>query len=66
MNVIEKIYYTWMILVIPTSIFGWMFFADHEEEHPILLNIVGAFICLPLVIGLVVIVIWGIIQIWQG
>ena len=66
MNVAEKIYYTWLILVIPTSLCGWMLFDDHEEKHPILFNFMCAFICLPIAIGLIAILVWGIVQVWQG
>lgn len=65
MTILEKIYYTWLIITIPTSLFGWLFFDDPEEDHPILLNIMGAFIWLPIGIGLIVIFIWGIMQVWQ-
>ena len=66
MNIAEKIYYTWLILVIPTSLLGRMFFNDPEKEHPILLNIMGAFIWLPIAIGLASMLIWAVVQVWQG
>lgn len=28
MGVFEKIWYTWLILIIPLSLFGWMFFDE--------------------------------------
>lgn len=65
MNILEKIYYTWLILVIPTSLCGWMLFDEDEQEHPILLNIMCMFIWLPIVIGLVSMLIWGVVQVWK-
>lgn len=64
MTIVEKIYYTWLILAIPASLIGWMFFEDPEEEHPILWNLLCAFIWLPIVIGLAAILIWAVVQVW--
>ena len=66
MNILEKIYYTWTIIVIPTSLFGWIFFdlAD-ENKHPIIWNAICTFIWLPIVIGLASMLIWGIVQVWN-
>lgn len=66
MNTLEKIYYTWAILVIPISIFGWIFFdLGDENKHPIIWNALCTFIWLPIVIGLVSMLIWGIVQVWN-
>ena len=65
MNILEKIYYTWVILVIPISLCGWMFFDEDENEHPILYNFMGAFIWLPIAIGLIAMLIWAIVQVWK-
>ena len=66
MNIAEKIYYTWLILVIPCLPFAWMFFDEDENKHPIIQNIICTFIWLPLVIGLVLALIQGIVQVWQS
>ena len=63
MSVLEKIWYTWVILVIPTSLFGWMFFG--EDEHPIIWNAICTFIYLPIAIGLASMLIWVIVQVWN-
>lgn len=65
MSILEKIYYTWVILIIPTSLFGWMFFDENEQEHPILFNAMCTFIWLPIAIGLASMLIWGIMQVWN-
>ena len=65
MSILEKIYYTWLILVIPFSSFAWMFFSEDENEHPIILNAICTFIWLPIMIGLVSMLIWGIVQVWN-
>lgn len=66
MSILEKIYYTWAILVIPTSLFGWIFFdLGDENKHPIIWNAICTFIWLPIVIGLVSMLIWGIVQVWN-
>ena len=66
MNVAEKIYYTWLILAIPTSLCLWMFFDDPEEKHPILFNLMCTFIFLPIAIGLALMLIWAVVQVWRG
>lgn len=63
MSILEKIWYTWAILAIPASLFGLMFF--DEDEHPILQNVLCAFIWLPIAIGLASMLIWGIVQVWN-
>lgn len=65
MNVAEKIYYIWLILVIPTSLCGWALF-DDPKEHPILFNLMCTFIWLPIAIGLASMLIWAVVQVWQG
>ena len=65
MSVFERIWYTWVILIIPISLFGWTFFDDPEEDHPILFNLMCAFIWLPIGIGFIGVLIWGIVQIWR-
>lgn len=65
MSIVEKIYYTWLILAIPTSICLWMFF-DDPEEHPILFNLICTFIWLPIAIGLASMLIWAVVQVWQA
>lgn len=65
MNVAEKIYYTWMILIIPISLCWWMLFDVREEKHPILSNFMYAFMGLPIAIGLITIVVLAILQVWQ-
>lgn len=65
MNILEKIYYTWLILAIPFSSFAWMFFSEDENEHPIIWNAICIFICLPIIIGLVLVLIWGIMLVWN-
>ena len=65
MNIAEKIYYTWLILAIPVSLFAWMFFDEDENEHPIIWNAICTFICLPIAIGLASMLIWGIVQVWN-
>ena len=32
MSVLEKIWYTWLILAIPFSLFAWMFFDEDERN----------------------------------
>lgn len=65
MSILEKIYFTWAILAIPTSLFGWMFFDEDENKHPILYNFMVTFIWLPIAIGLASMLIWGIVQVWN-
>ena len=65
MNILEKIYYTWLILAIPFSSFAWIFFSEDENEHPIIWNAFCIFIWLPIVIGLALVLIWGIVQVWN-
>lgn len=63
MGILEKIWYTWLILAIPFSLFGWMFF--DENEHPIIWNAICTFVYLPIAIGLASMLIWGIVQVWN-
>ena len=65
MSILEKIWYTWLILVIPLSLFAWMFFDEDENEHPIIWNAICTFIWLPIAIGLASMLIWGIVQVWK-
>lgn len=65
MSILEKIWYTWLILVIPFPLCAWIFFDEDENEHPIIWNAICAFIGLPIVIGLASILIWGIVQVWS-
>ena len=66
MSILEKIWYTWLILVIPFSLFAWIFFdLEDENEHPIIWNALCTFIWLPIVIGLASMLIWGIVQVWN-
>lgn len=66
MSILEKIWYTWLILVIPFSLFAWIFFdLKDENKHPIIWNALCTFIWLPIVIGLASMLIWGIVQVWN-
>lgn len=66
MTILEKIWYTWLILAIPLSLFAWMFFdLKDENKHPIIWNAVCMFIWLPIAIGLASALIWGIVQVWN-
>ena len=66
MNILEKIYYTWLILAIPFSSFAWIVFdLEYENKHPIIWKAFLTFIWLPIVIGLVLILIWAIVQVWN-
>ena len=64
MIIIEKIYVTWLLLALPVAICSWIFFIDSADEHPILYNILTAFVTLPVAIGFIAWLIWGIIQVW--
>lgn len=66
MVIIEKIYLTWLILALPVALCSWIVFFDNLNEDSIFFKIITVFIGLPLVIGFVAWIIWGIIQIWQG
>ena len=66
MNVAEKIYYTWLILDLPITLCGLLFFHDLEEKQPILFHLMCAFLCLPIVTGLIALLVYGIVQVWQG
>ena len=66
MSILAKIWYTWAILAIPFSLFGWMFFSDeYENEHPIIWSAICTFLYLPIAIGLASMLIWGIVQVWN-
>jgi uncharacterized membrane protein len=64
--IIEKIYVTWLILALPVAICSWIFFIDNADKHPTLYNILIAFVTLPVAIGFIAWLIWGIIQVWMG
>lgn len=64
MAIIEKIYLTWLLLVLPVSFSAW-FFSDILDENSAFYKIMTAFVALPLFVGFVTWLIWGIVQIWQ-
>ena len=66
MAIIEKILFTWLILALPVAICSWIFFIDSPDEHPILYNILTAFVVLPLAIEFCVWIIRCIVLIWLG
>lgn len=62
MNIAEKIYYSWVALLIPLALLNPLF---DKDEHPIVFNIVAVFILVPIAILFVLTIASVMVHIWK-
>ena len=62
MNIAEKIYYTWIALLLP---FALCSFIIDKDEHPKLFNAIAMFLIVPIALLFVLTIVSAVYWIWK-